>query len=72
MNINWYRLAKGTMGVIASSSTGAEQGPVWIGVHAGLWKELGKGVETAILTHLHSDRRCFDASRRDSCLFYGI
>ena len=32
MSINWYRLAKGAMGVIASSSTEAEQEPVWIGV----------------------------------------
>jgi hypothetical protein len=48
----WYRFAKDVQGakrVVAPPSTEAEQEPVWIGVLARLWKEVGKGVETAKL-----------------------
>ena len=54
----WYRFAKdvkGAKGVIAPPSNEAEKEPVWIGVLARLWKEVGKGIETAKLKFAHSD-----------------
>jgi len=54
----WYRFAKdveGAKGVIAPPSTEAEKEPVWIGVIARLWKEVGKGIERLKLQFVRSD-----------------
>ena len=54
----WYRFGKdvkGAKGVISPPSTDAEKEPVWIGVLARLWKEVGKGIEGAKLKLGHSD-----------------
>ena len=54
----WYRFGKdvkGAKGVISPPSTDAEKEPVWIGVLARLWKEVGKGIEGAKLKFGHSD-----------------
>lgn len=44
----WYRFAKDVTqakGATAPPSTEAEEEPIWIGVFARLWKEVGKSVE---------------------------
>jgi hypothetical protein len=54
----WYRFAKdvkGAKGAISPPSTEAEKEPVWIGAIARLWKEVGKGIESARLLFVRSD-----------------
>ena len=54
----WYRFGKdvkGAKGVISPPSTDAEKEPVWIGVLARLWKEVGKAIEGAKLKFGYSD-----------------
>ena len=54
----WYRFtqdAKGPKGVVAPPSTDAEKEPVWIGVLARLWKEVGKSIERAKFKFEHFD-----------------
>ena len=54
----WYRFAQdvqGAKGVVTPPGTDAEKEPVWIGVVARLWKEVGKGIERAKLKFGHSD-----------------